>query len=124
MMTGLQFVTDDNGKRISAIVPIELFDKLIANADIEELYEPIPYTAGPDDRVSVPHEVVKLTHDKNVTTIAAWRMYRGMTQKEVADALGVTAANVTQMEKRLKPQKATLEKLAVIYRCDVEQLYL
>lgn len=124
MITGLQFVTDEQGKRVSAIVPIALFEKLAASADIDELYESVPYSAGPDDSVTVPHEVVKLTLSNGVTTVAAWRMYRGMTQKEVADALGVTTSSVTQMEKRAKPQNATLEKLAVIYDCKVEQLYL
>ncbi|WP_318526411.1 helix-turn-helix domain-containing protein [Erwinia billingiae] len=55
---------------------------------------------------------------------AAWRLYRGMTQKQVAEKLGITQATVSEFEKSEKPRKDNLERLAQLYKCDPEQLTL
>lgn len=54
----------------------------------------------------------------------AWRLFRGLSQEDVAKELGITQAGVSNMEKRKKPQKTTLEKLAALYNCRVTQLVL
>lgn len=121
-MRNIQFLTDENGARQSAVIPIELFNKLVEAADLDEFYEPVPYTPGPNDDETIPHEVVGYQIKKGVTLQAAWRLYRGLSQEAVAEALGITQAGVANMEKRAKPQRATLEKLAQLYACRVTQL--
>lgn len=121
-MRNIQFLTDENGARQSVVIPIDLFNKLVATSDLDELYEAVPYTEGPNDDETIPHEVVGFQIKKGVTLQAAWRMYRGLSQEAVAEALGITQAGVANMEKRSKPQNATLEKLAKLYDCRVTQL--
>jgi len=115
-------LTDENGARQSAVIPIDLFNKLVDAADLDEFYEPVPYVPGPNDDETIPHEVVGFQIKKGVTLQAAWRLYRGLSQEAVAEALGITQAGVANMEKRAKPQSATLEKLAKLYDCRVTQL--
>lgn len=123
-MSNIQFLTDNAGNRISAVVPMELFEKLAEDADLDELYEPIRVKAGANDDETFPNEIVNIHLDQNVPVHVAWRIFRGMTQSDVAKALGITQGGVAMMEKRKKPQAATLDKLAALYSCRVTQLYL
>ncbi|MBW9398651.1 helix-turn-helix transcriptional regulator [Leclercia adecarboxylata] len=123
-MSKVQYVTDENGNRISAIIPISLFNRLVAQSDLDELYESVPAEAGESDDEMYPHEVVKLHRKEGVPMHVAWRLFRGLSQEDVAKELGITQAGVSNMEKRKKPQKTTLEKLAALYNCRVTQLVL
>ncbi|WP_298435350.1 helix-turn-helix transcriptional regulator [Geobacter sp.] len=61
----------------------------------------------------IPHEVVELLVEQNMSIVRAWREYLGLTQAEVAEKAGITQAALSQMEaggKRLR--KVTREKLA------------
>lgn len=118
----IEFITDSAGKRKAAIVPIELFEKLTENADLAELWEPVPYNAGKNDDAFIPGEVVDISVQKGVTLHAAWRLFRGLTQKQVAEALNITQASVSAMEKSEKPRNLNLQKLAELYDCQPEQL--
>ncbi|EHI8953348.1 helix-turn-helix domain-containing protein [Salmonella enterica] len=82
----------------------------------------IPYEPGEYDDEVIPHDVVSIMVDENVSLLAAWRLYRRMTQKEVAELLGVKQSAVSQFEKVETPRKTTLEKLAEIYDCRIGQL--
>lgn len=123
-MNDIQFITDNAGKRISAVVPIELFEKLVYAADLDELYEPVQIQPGENDDETFPNKVVNIHINQNVPVHVAWRIFRGMTQREVAKALGISQGGVAMMEKRKRPHSDTLEKLAVIYKCRVTQLYI
>lgn len=123
MKEKIQFVTDVDGKRQSAIIPIELFERLIEEADLDDFYESIPYAKGEHDNEAIPHDVVSSMLLKDVSLPAAWRLYREMSQQEVADKLGVSQAAIAALEKvGKKPQKATLEKLANLYNCRLGQI--
>lgn len=76
-MAGIQFITDNRGHRVSAVVPIDLFEKLISDSDLDELYDIVQNEEGPSDNVRYPNEVVTILSDKNCTMQAAWRIYRG-----------------------------------------------
>jgi len=122
-MSAIQFMTDAEGNRISAVIPIELFNRLAAESELDEFFESVPFESDDNDDETIPDAVVDIRHYKNVPLHAAWRIFRGYSQEYVAKALGITQAGVSNMEKRVKPQKATLEKLACIYDCRVTQLY-
>lgn len=77
----------------------------------------------PDDGESVPNDVVWLTIDKGYTLVRAWREYLGLSQKEVAERMGITQAALSQMESgEKKLQMATLEKLATALGVTTEQI--
>ncbi len=67
---------------------------------------------------------VSIMVDDEVSLQAAWRIYRGLSQAEVAEKLGIKQAAVSQFEKSDRPRKATIEKLAALYDCRVNQLVL
>jgi transcriptional regulator with XRE-family HTH domain len=55
---------------------------------------------------------------EGVSTIAAWREYRGFTQKELGKNLGVSQTQIAKWERpTARPRKATLEKLAAALEC-------
>lgn len=123
-MGRIQFLTDADGVKQSAVIPIDLFNRLVESSDLDEFYEPIAIDAGPHDDEIIPNEVVEIKIEKDVSLQAAWRIYRGMTQGDVASALGISQAAVAKIEKSQKPQNATLEKLAELYDCRPTQLII
>ena len=61
--------------------------------------------------------------EQEVSLLAAWRIYRRLSQAEVAKHTGLTQSAISQAErKESKPQKKTREKLAKIYQCKPELL--
>lgn len=71
----------------------------------------------------VPHEVVGLHIERDLTYLRAWREYLGLTQAEVAERAGITQAALSQMESgEAKLRKATREKLARAMGLNQEQL--
>lgn len=123
-MTNIQFITDSIGKKISAVVPIELFEKLTRDSDIDEFFEPVQNETGVSDDVLYPNEVINIFSTKGCTMQAAWRIYRGLTQQQVADSLGIKQATVSEFEKSERPRKDNIERLATLYNCRPEQLIL
>ena len=88
-------------------------------------YEQYLELAGHDQegKVYIPHEVVGLCIEKGLSLIAAWRVYKGYSQKELADRMGITQPAVTQIEKPgSKPQQRTLEKAAHALGVQLTQL--
>ncbi|HEO9046096.1 TPA: helix-turn-helix domain-containing protein, partial [Enterobacter kobei] len=113
----IQFITDSLGHKVSAVVPIDLFEKLISNSELDELYDTVQNEAGASDGVRYPNEVINILSERNCTMQAAWRIYRGMTQKQVADSLGIKQGTVSEFEKSERPRKDNLERLAKLYNC-------
>lgn len=70
------------------------------------------------------HEVVEIMVNKDVTIQAAWRLHRGMTQKEVAAKRGIKQAAVSQFEKSDNPRPENLLPLAELYGCKSTQLVM
>lgn len=120
----IQFITDSRGERVSAVVPIDLFEKLISNSELDELYDTVQNEVGASDDVRYPNEVINILSERNCTMQAAWRIYRGMTQQQVAEALGIKQGTVSEFEKSERPRKDNLQRLAKLYGCSPEQLIL
>ncbi|RSB61539.1 XRE family transcriptional regulator [Atlantibacter subterranea] len=119
----VQIINDRNGKPEYAVVPYDLYLQLTANED--EGFEDIPFVSDETDDVAIPHAVVGIQIESEVSLLAAWRIYRGMSQQEAAEKLGITQAAVSQLEATgSRPQKRTREKLAALYDCQPEQLIL
>ncbi len=71
----------------------------------------------------VPHEVVGLHIERDITYLHAWREYLGLTQVEVAERAGITLDALSQMESgEAKLRKAMREKLAKAMGLNSEQL--
>ena len=88
-------------------------------------WEDIPSETTKFDNVTIPHEIVKIMSKKEVSAIAAWRIYRGLTQAQAAEKAGISQATLSQIEKMgTRPKAKTREQFAVIYDCLPNQLAL
>ncbi len=75
-----------------------------------------------EDRPYIPHEVVELVIRQSMPLAGAWRVYKGLTIKEVAVASDLKAYEVEQLEALDNELSFKLEKLAKGLGLDVEQL--
>ncbi|MCO4314178.1 helix-turn-helix domain-containing protein [Pectobacterium versatile] len=122
-MSKPQFINDVNGKPQFVVLPISEYEKLLSDSDSG--YEDIPYVTDEYDNETVPNDVVEIMFRDDVSLLAAWRIYRGLSQYDVAEKLGTTQSAVSQWEaKDSRPQKKTREKLSGIYHCRPEQMIL
>ncbi|MDG6362517.1 helix-turn-helix domain-containing protein, partial [Glaesserella parasuis] len=87
-------------------------------------WESLPYEQSDNDDVLIPHEVVTAMIKHNLNHLGAWRIYRNLSQQEVAELTGLSQSAISQMERSdSRPQKKTLERFSKIYDCDVKQMY-
>lgn len=71
----------------------------------------------------VPQRVLDLQYSNNLSRIGAWRKYRGISQRELAERLNMVQPTVTRLERpNVKPRLKTLEQVALALGCTVEQL--
>jgi len=104
--TNIQII-EQNGLPAFAVIPYDEYLSMVPNKD-----------SG-----LVPHEVVGLVIKKNYNLVKAWRLYLGLTQKEVAKKAGITQAAFSQMERVENTNRsATLEKLANAMALSADQL--
>ncbi|MGX2966962.1 helix-turn-helix domain-containing protein [Ursidibacter sp. B-7004-1] len=132
-MKDLQYIKDSNGKPLFVILPIEQFQEMellsrfaIESEEEQEQWEEIEVEASEaDNGDTVPNEIVNIMIDEDVSLLAAWRIYRKLSQYDVAEKTGLTQSAISQAErKESKPQRKTLERLAMIYDCKPSQLTL
>jgi len=121
-MTKLQYISDAEGKPQFVVLPVDEYERLISTAGE---WESVPYVASNDDDETIPHEVVSIMVEQDVSLLAAWRIYRNMSQYDVAEKLSTTQSAVSQWESvDSKPQKKTRERLAALYSCHPDQMTL
>lgn len=101
-------VIQRDGKPLFVIVPYEEYKDLI------DLYE---------KQVTIPHEVVRASVIDGKSRVRAWREYKKLSQKEMAEKLGISQSAYAQMEKpAAKPRLTTLRKIAAAMGIQVAQL--
>ncbi len=92
----------------------------------ENNWEDISYESDIYDNVMLPGDVCDVMHKENVSLQAAWRILRGLSQREVAAKLGISQSAVSQLEALDSPSAEAdpRKKLAAIYGCTREQISL
>ena len=71
-----------------------------------------------------PIEVAEMHAVKNYSLIKAWRIFKKKTQKEIAQAMGITQGAFSQIENNATNQAKTLNRVAEVLDISVEQLEL
>jgi len=101
-----------NGKPAFAVIPYA------------EYLQFMEHTKGrPDEAVTLPHEVVKMSALGGMTLVRAWREHLGLTQEEVARRMGVTQPSYAKIEAgKTRPRIATFKRLATAMGIMWEQL--
>ncbi|MGJ8526873.1 hypothetical protein LMG33818_002636 [Halomonadaceae bacterium LMG 33818] len=100
-----QILNDQAGNPLYVLMP---YDEYIGMLNKEEK--------------TIPQEVMELEVLNDITPIAAWRKYLKLTQKEVAERLGMSQANFSAIEKTDNPRNETLKKVAKALGIDPGQL--
>ena len=93
-------VIEKDGKPEWAIIPYETYIKLVEEAemlqDIRD-YDTIKAAIESGEEELIPSEVVYAILDGE-NPIKVWREYRGLTQLQLAEAVGISASYLSQIE--------------------------
>ncbi|MWQ00548.1 helix-turn-helix transcriptional regulator, partial [Glaesserella parasuis] len=102
-MSNLQYIRDNSGKPLFVILPMAEYEKLVEVDEYgfrieedDEEWESLPYEQSDNDDTLTPFDVVKIKHENNVNLLGAWRIYRNLSQQEVADKVGISQGAISQ----------------------------
>ena len=102
-----QIIKDISGSPLFVVVPYQEYLSLIS-----------------DDAGLVPHEVVSIMVDKDITLTKAWREHLGLTQQEVAAKLNMSQPGYQQIENSENMTAETRKKVAHAFGIKPSQLDL
>lgn len=131
----VQFITDSQDRALFAVLPIADYERVkhLLNAqsggdELETFLVTVP-KVKPNrsekavlanhnlDAPTIPQSVISLMVD-GMTPVAAWRIYRNLTQAEAAARLGIGQSAYSKMEARgNKLRSSSREKLAKLFEC-------
>ena len=126
MMTDPVEVIEKDGRPTHAVVPIDLYRRLLALAedaeDIRAANDALDELAAGRDEL-VPAEVAhKLLQDEE-HRLRIWREHRGLTQTALGAISGVQQGYIAQIESGRKTGSIeTLKKLSAALRIDIDDL--
>ena len=101
-----------NGQPAFAVIPYVEYLQLMEHTE-----------ARPDEEVTLPHEVVKMSTLGGMSLIRAWREHLGLTQEEVARRMGITQPAYAKIESgKTQPRIATYKRIAAAMGVEWEQL--
>ena len=120
----IQLIEKD-GSPVFAVLPYDeyqaLMDRLEKLSDAEEAGRILAAIQSGEEE-TFPLEIIdKLLSDEAPARI--WREYRGLTQQEVAEQVGVTKSALSMIENgKRQPSVDLLRKLAACFHCDLDDL--
>jgi len=102
--------------------------QIIQNQDNQPIFAVVPWHDYLDltgqFEALIPNEVVGFIMQDNLTPVAAWRKYKGVSQADIAAKIGVSQSAYAQMEAAKNPRQSTLIKIANALNIDVTMLDL
>ncbi|WP_244980386.1 helix-turn-helix domain-containing protein [Brucella anthropi] len=124
MKTHVQFITSPQGEEM-AVLPKADYDKLLeAFEDREDIAAARTFreklAAGEEELI--PAEFVNRMIDGE-NKIKVWRDYRGMSAKALAEAAGISAAYLSQIEKGVREGSLdAMKKIAEALKVTIDEL--
>lgn len=70
----------------------------------------------------IPHDVAVMVIRHNLPLVKAWRIYKGLSVDEVAEASGLKIDDVEQLEAADNRLSYSLEKVSLGLELDIEQI--
>ena len=110
IVEGVQMIKQGN-QTVFAVVPYQQW---------QQMHQGLVFLTS--KQLSVPTAVVTKVLRRQITPIKAWREHLGMTQQAVADALGISQAAYSQLERRVSHQAGTLVQVAQVLGLTVQQI--
>ncbi|MEE9464102.1 MAG: helix-turn-helix transcriptional regulator [Candidatus Neomarinimicrobiota bacterium] len=117
-MVNYQVITS-RGKPRFAVIEYQVFMKLLAQVENQKK-SGVGVHQFRQRKEPTARELTRLMRSN---PIKGWRLFRNMTQSELAEQTGLKQTHVSLMEaNKIKPRKNTLEKLAEALTCSVDDL--
>ena len=118
-------VIERNRKPEWAVLPYEVYLQLVEQADmVQDLrdYDRIKAAVESGDEETVPAEVVYALLDGE-NPVKVWREYRNLTQKQLAEAAGISVPYLSQIESgRRRASTRVLSAIARILQVTLDDL--
>jgi DNA-binding XRE family transcriptional regulator len=116
---------EKNGRREYAIVPIDEYERLVAAAEMADdilTYDNVKSKIREGDDEAVPSQVVNRLLDGE-NPIRVWREFRGLTQQQLAEHVGITESYLQQLESGTQEIRIqTLSDIAQALRVMVDDI--
>jgi predicted transcriptional regulator len=74
------------------------------------------------ERGTIPHEVVSLVLEQQITPVRAWRECLKLTQAEVAERLGISQPSYAEQEDCESLPRSSIDKIAAALSITFDQL--
>jgi DNA-binding XRE family transcriptional regulator len=108
-----------------AVLPYDLYTQLVEDAemlqDILDYREAKAQIESGEEELIPAHVTFAILDGEN--PVKVWREYRGMTQQELADAAGISAAYLSQIETGKRAGKtAVLQSIARAMNLDLDDV--
>ena len=117
-MLNYQVITS-RGKPRFAVVEYHAFMKLLEQVENQKRNMSVPKLSRPRKEPTAR----ELTRLMRSSPIRGWRLFRNMTQSQLADMTGLKQTHVSLMEaNKIKPRHNTLSKLAGALKCEIDDL--
>jgi DNA-binding Xre family transcriptional regulator len=112
-------VIHSRGKPRFAVVDYQTFMKLLEQVESHKK----DHTVSRRTRRRKEPTASELTQLMRTNPIKGWRLFRNLTQSDLADKTGLKQTHVSLMEaNKIKPRENTLRKLAQALNCDIDDL--
>jgi DNA-binding XRE family transcriptional regulator len=118
-------VINQNGKPEYAVLPYPEYLLLLEKAEMLEdihSYDEAKKAISSGDEELIPASVVNVLTDGE-NPIKVWREYRGFTQQEFAEQIGISVPYVSQLETNKRtPSIDVIKRMAAILKVDIDDL--
>ncbi len=123
-MSNVQFILKE-GKPEYAVIPYELYEQLVEDAetlqDIRDIDEIKARIESGEEELIPAHVPYAIIDGEN--PVKVWREYRGLTQQQLAEAAGISAAYLSQIETGKRAGKtAVLQAIARAMNLDLDDV--
>jgi len=123
-VSNVQFINKE-GKPEYAVLPYDLYLQLVEDAetlqDIRDIDEIKARIERGEEELIPAHVPYAILDGEN--PVKVWRKYRGLTQQELAEAAGISAAYLSQIETgKRKGKTAVLQAIARALNLDLDDV--
>lgn len=116
----MQTITTPNGETL-VILPLADYEALLDQADIARALKVVANIAAGRDEL-VPAAIVDRILDGE-NKVRVWRSHRGLSARELAEAAGLSAPYISEIESGKKEGSiAGMKKIAAALRVDLDDL--
>ena len=116
-----QYITDDKGNKTHVVIALKEYQRLLEVAEMEQDIRDFDQIISNDDEILPATLVERLCGVDN--KLLVWREYRGLSQAQLAETVGVSKPYISMLETNQKtPSIKTLKAIANALSVDLDDL--